>query len=469
MIESFSFVFLILAFPILWAVLLRKSGIRLLTISIPSALIWAIFITQYIGYPILFFHLDEYRAELVRDQNIIWQMFLWSSYSVSMIIVGFVAARKQMGPLHSGVQFNSFHESLFSACSTERWILFAVFALSLASLFIYILRIGWSNVAGLAAVGIIDTDVSLKILRSEMGNAFEGKYHWYRLFMRDFLSMSSFGFFAHWLMRRSRIAFFSFFGSFAVAAFSMLMATEKGPSLFYLISLFIVYLIVKHGGRITLYAGALCITAGLVIAGVMYINFMGSPNIGDGFASVFSRILTGQMVGLYHYLTIYPEQVDYLLGRSFPNPGGIFWWKPISVSVQVMDIVNPNDHQNGITGSMPTFFWGEMYANFGYLGIIVPPFFVGYLVYIINILIFRLPMSPLVLAIYVWVLVHIKDISSTGLSSYIIDVSGLIMLIFTLIVIGILGGGVIRYRRRRLQNSFTRSDSDTGNLRGSGL
>jgi hypothetical protein len=134
-----------------------------------------------------------------------------------------------------------------------------------------------------------------------------------------------------------------------------------------------------------------------------------------------------------------------------------------------MDIVNPNNHQNGITGSMPTFFWGEMYANFGYLGIIVPPFFVGYLVYTINILIFRLPMSPLVLAIYVWVLVHIKDISSTGLSSYIIDVTGLIMLIFTLIVMGILGGGVIRYRRRRLQNSVTRSDSDTRNLRGSGL
>jgi len=468
-IESFSFVFLLLAFPILWAVLLRKSGIRLLTISIPSALIWAIFITQYIGYPILFFHLDEYRAELVRDQNIIWQMFLWSSYSVSMIIVGFVAARKQMGPLHSGVQFNSFHESLFSACSTERWILFAVFALSLASLFIYILRIGWSNVAGLAAVGIIDTDVSLKILRSEMGNAFEGKYHWYRLFMRDFLSMSSFGFFAHWLMSRSRIAFFSFFGSFAVAAFSMLMATEKGPLLFYLIALFIVYLIVQRSGRLTWLALALCITGGVLIASTMYIYFMGSSNIGFGIASAFSRITTGGMADLYHYLTIFPEQVGYLLGRSFPNPQGIFPWEPYSLTTELNEIVNPHQEKLGLVGSMPTFFWGEMYANFGYLGIIVPPFFVGYVVYSINILVFRLPMSPLVLAIYVWVLMHIKDISITGLSGYIINVTGLIILLFTLIVMGILGGGVIRYRRRRLQNSFTRSGSDAGNLRGSGL
>jgi oligosaccharide repeat unit polymerase len=467
--KSFLFISLFLVFPFLWFGLLRQSGARLLTISIPSALIWAIFITQYIGYPILFFHLDEYRAELVRDQNIIWQMFLWSSYSVSMIILGFVAARKQMGPLHSGVQFNSFHESLSSACSTERWILFAVFALSLASLFIYILRIGWSNVAGLAAVGIIDTDVSLKVLRSEMGNAFEGKYHWYRLFMRDFLSMSSFGFFSHWLMSRSRIAFFSFFGSFAVAAFSMLMATEKGPLLFYLIALLIVYLIVQRSGRLTWLALALCITAGVLIASAMYIYFMGSSNIWFGIASAFSRITTGGMADLYHYLTIFPEQVGYLLGRSFPNPQGIFPWEPYSLTTELNEIVNPHQEKLGLVGSMPTFFWGEMYANFGYLGIIVPPFFVGYVVYSINILVFRLPMSPLVLAIYVWVLMHIKDISITGLSGYIIDVTGLIILLFTLIVMGILGGGVIRYRRRRLQNSFARSGSDAGNLRGSGL
>ena len=464
--QTFYFISLFLVFPILWTGLLCKSGIRLLTVSIPSVLMWIIFISQYIGYPILFFHLNEYRSEHVRDQNIIWQMFLWSSYSVTMIIVGFAAARKQMGPLHYGAQFNSFYESLSPACSTERWILFAVFAVSLASLFIYISRVGWSNIPGLAAVGIIDTDVSLKILRSAMGNAFEGKYHWYRLFMRDFLSMSSFGFFAHWLMSRSRIAYFSFFASFAVAAFSMLMATEKGPFLFYLISLFMVYVIVKHGGRITLCAGALCATAGLVIAGVMYIYFMGCSNIGDGFASAFSRITTGAMADLYYYLNIFPDQVGYLLGRSFPNPLGIFPWEPYPLTTELNNIVYPHQEKLGIAGSMPTFFWGEMYANFGYLGIIVPPFFVGYVVYTINILIFRLPMSPFVLAIYVWSLMHIKNISITGLSSYIIDVTGLIMVIFTLIVMSILGGGVIRYRRIRLQSLFARSGSCTGNLRG---
>jgi hypothetical protein len=469
MIQASFFIAVLCIIPVLWAGLILKSQVRLLTISIPSALIWAIFISQYIGYPILFFHLNEYRANYIQDQSIIWQMFLWSSYSVFMILYGFVAARVRLGPLHLGAQFNSFHESLSPARSTELWILFAVFVFSLAVLCIYILQVGWSNLALLSATGFVETYTSSSALRSAMGNAFEGKYHWYRLFMRDFLSISSFGFFAQWLICRKNIVFLVFFGSFAATAFSMLMATEKSPFLFYLISLLIVYLVVKRGGRLTLFTAVLCSTIGLVIVGLMYVYFMGTRNIWYGMASGISRITTGEMGPLYHYLTIFPDQVEYLLGRSFPNPQGIFPFEPYRLTVEVMNIVNPNQEKLGIIGSSPTIFWGEMYANFGYLGILVPPFFVGYVVYAINILIFRLPMSPLVLAIFVWSLMHIRNISSTGLSSYIIDITGLIMVIFTLIVMGIIGRGVIRFRRIRLQGSFARCCSYTGRWRGRGL
>ena len=92
MIQASFFIAVFCIIPVLWAGLILKSQVRLLTISIPSALIWAIFISQYIGYPILFFHLNEYRANYIQDQSIIWQMFLWSSYSVFMILFGFAFA-----------------------------------------------------------------------------------------------------------------------------------------------------------------------------------------------------------------------------------------------------------------------------------------------------------------------------------------------------------------------------------------
>jgi hypothetical protein len=54
-----------------------------------------------------------------------------------------------------------------------------------------------------------------------------------------------------------------------------------------------------------------------------------------------------------------------------------------------------------IIGSMPAFYWGEMYANFSYLRIVIPPFFIGYFLYWLNIIIFRLPMTPVVLSFFI--------------------------------------------------------------------
>ena len=447
MIESILFTALFLMIPVFWAGLLRFSGVRLLTISIPGILMAFILIFQYIGYPILFFHLDDYFAVMIPEKTIIWQMFLWSIYSITMILTGFVVARKMLGPLHLPKKYNPFHDSFLRSIFIERYVLYALFGVSVAVLVLYISKVGIDNLAVLAAFGLVNPNISSEELRSAMGNAFEGKYHWYELFMRDFLSIVSFAFFAHWLICRKRIPLLFFLVSFPIVGFSMIMATEKGPLFWYLISLLLIYIIIRRGGHFPLRLTSLLALIGLLIIGLMFVYFKGSPSIWAGIQTGLSRVVNGQMTGLYHYLIIFPEQVDYLLFKSFPNPLGIFPWESYRLTVEVMNIVNPHLESMGIVGSMPTFFWGEMYANFGYLGILIPPFFVGYVVYAINIYIFRLPMSPLVLAFFISILDSIKDISGTGLSGYIINVRGFIIVVCILAILGIVGRGVIRYRR----------------------
>ena len=450
MIEQLLFIAIFLIVPVFWLGLLRISGVRLLTISVPSVLMAAVLIRQYIGFPVLYFQLDDYRALFIQDHAIIWQMFLWSIYSITMIQLGFVAANRMMGPLHLQKQYNPFHDSVLSSRLTERLIVYVLFGVCVAVLALYISKIGVVKLALVAAFGSVDTDTSTKALRSAMGNAFEGKYHWYRIFMRDYLSMASFAFFAHWLLCHKRFPLFIFIVSFVITGFSMLMALEKGPFLWYLISLFLIYAIIRREGRLSYKLVSVLAPVGFFIIGLMYVYFMGSPNIWTGITSGFSRLTTGQMVGLYHYLVVFPDQVDYLLGNSFPNPGGIFPWEPYRLTVEVMNIVYPELEAKGVVGSMPTFFWGEMYANFGSLGILVPPFFIGYVVYMINILIFCLPMSPVVLAIFLSVTMYIKNLSGTGLSAYLIDLYGFSLLVFTLLFLSISGRGIIRYRSSRI-------------------
>ena len=98
---------------------------------------------------------------------------------------------------------------------------------------------------------------------------------------------------------------------------------------------------------------------------------------------------------------------------------------------------------------MPTFFWGEMYANFGYIGIIIPPLFVGIFLYWFNLQLFRLPMSPLSLSFFIWFIMHFKSLSFTGLSKFIINVDGGIIFFILLVALIIIGRGNLKYRRTK--------------------
>jgi len=384
-------------------------------------------------------------------------MFFFSSITISLILAGFWAARTNMGALHYRNQYNPFHAFLKSANLKEQLILITLLSISTVVLFLFTSVIGWENVALLAAIRGVDSDSTLNYLRSEMGNSFEGKYHWYHLFMRDFLSIASFGLFAHWLLSKRFFSCLVFLISFLVTAFSMLMAIEKGPFIWYLFGLFLAYTIVKKSGKISFKQFFMAIAFGLVFMSLIYSTFYGSNNFLTNIKSIFSRIINGQMVGLFHYLTIFPEQCSYLFGKSFPNPGGILFWEPISLTVFVNDIVNPDDQKNDIIGSMPTFFWGEMYANFGFLGILIPPFFVGYFTYALNIIFFRIQPSPIFLATFVWLLRFVADISGTGLSGYIINVTGFVILCFTLSNMVLLNRKIKLHQRKQPKQKHYKS------------
>ena len=196
---------------------------------------------------------------------------------------------------------------------------------------------------------------------------------------------------------------------------------------------FLIYTIIKYQGRFKLKQLILLGFFIFPLVGLMYIYFMNAPDFWTGISYGISRLITGQMHPLYDYLKIFPEEVGYLGGKSFPNPGGIFPYEPVSITKLVHSITHPEMAAIGIVGSAPTFFWGEMYGNFGYFGIIIPPFFVGYWLYWLNILMFKLPMTPIVLSFFIWMILHYRTLAGTSLSKFIIDTDMFIM-IFLLIL-----------------------------------
>ena len=447
--EEFFFLLFFTLLPLVWSILLKCSGVKILTISIPSFLIISIFTFQYLGFPILFFFLDDYRAYYVQDRAIIWKMFLWTSFSITLIIIGFMAARRSFGPLHLANQYNAFSNSITPIRPLQRVMLLILFIISVLVLFFYHSKVGFHNIALLSAFGITDSQISIEVQRSSMGNAFEGKYHWYKLFMRDFLSIASVAFFGQWLLRKNFFSFILFIISFLICTFSMLMAIEKGPIIFYLISLLLIYVIFRNHGRFQFKQLVIFGFFGIFLASLLFRYFMNAPSLLAGVKYTISRIFSGPIHALYHYLEIFPEQINFLWGRSFPNPKNLLPFEPFHLTQELNHIVFPQDKLMEVVGSMPTFYWGEMYANFSYLGIIIPPFFIGYFLYWLNSIIFKLPMTPLVLSFFIWIILHYQNLAVTSLSSFLIDAIMVIMILMLILFIAIPNKFKIRYFKFR--------------------
>ena len=157
--------------------------------------------------------------------------------------------------------------------------------------------------------------------------------------------------------------------------------------------------------------------------------------------NIFSRAFGGSIQPAYHYLEIFPEKKEFLLGLSFPNPGGVFPHQPYALATEVSSWVKPGLAEEGIVGSMPTVFWGEAYANFSYIGLVFIPFIIGFLLFSIDIIASKLIDTPFKIGFYVWLLLHFKNLSVSGFSGYIID-SDLIALSFIFITGTALSNGM---------------------------
>ena len=159
----------------------------------------------------------------------------------------------------------------------------------------------------------------------------------------------------------------------------MTMSIEKAPIIKYLISLFLIYVLIRENGQFKIKKITYLVFFGFLLLGFIYLNFTSSQNLLIGIKNAASRILTGEIHPMYHYLEIFPQQMDFVMGRSFPNPAGLMPYDPISISKNVYELTFSDRETSGVVGSMPAYFVGEMYANFGYLGIIIPPFFIGFI------------------------------------------------------------------------------------------
>jgi hypothetical protein len=451
MLEGLLFLILWTLLPTLWNLMLKGAGVNLRRISIPGIFMLSMGLFQYIGFPLAFFQLENISANYIGGGNAtVWTVFAYTSLTFTFLIIGFITAARttiNSGPdLENRFSLNGF----VPASQVERMYLIALLVISVSVLVSYSSIIGFDNIALFAVLGFVETEIGATKLRSLMGTEFSGKYHWYSYFMRDLLSLVAFSIYADYLLtKRTRLKAFIIIAIFCVSAFSFLMATEKGPFLWLIIGFFIVRLIVvsnSYVNRKALFGGLLAlIPLGLYI----FYSFIEVDDFGVALEAFISRLFVAQMQSFFHAVEIVPSQIDYLFGRTISNPGGILPYTPYDFSAEMTYRYGfqLNSAEVAVT-TLPLMFSAEAYVNFGVLGVVVSSAALGYFFYKVNIFFVSLTAQPLVVGTFVWVMLHFKDLSMTGLGSLIVDHQ-----LWTTAVI--LAVGLLLTGQRRVKNRYT--------------
>lgn len=436
--------------PMVWHYMLKVAGISLTLFSIPALLILFIYLFQYIGFPILYFQWDDYRAYFVTDKDLVLTAFFYTSVTITLLILGFIASKQNHGILRWNLNHNEIHLDLYKKKQKYNLVFWMLLIMGVSVLLVYLSKVGYGNIALFAV--FTDTDLSSQQLRSEMGNNFQGKYHWYKFGMRDILIFLSLALFSYFIFRRTKLSAILLTVTLAITIFSLVAAAEKSPLVTFVLMIFFCYSLILNEKKILAPKSIIkIVTLVFAIQIIFYINFMNSGSIASAFTSTLSRIFSGQMQPIYHYLEIFPQQIDFLWGRSFPNPGGLFPFENFRLTVEVMHTVFPDLHQEGIVGSMPTIFWGEAYANFGVPGVILIPFVVGYLVYYLNVLLYSLKPNPFSIALVIYTAEYISRLSGSGFSIYLINLPLLLMILISFAALFFVNHGSIVLNKHRIE------------------
>jgi len=443
----FAIVFLLVVVVVI--ALPRLAGISLRRFSIPSLFIIFYLISSYSGILVLYFGWDPYPVSLgVTNREIILELFMYSSTALILSICGFIYA-------HHVVRLNSIDVArrvLMGAGDRARLFVLCVTLLSLLILMLYLRKVDT-----IALFHALDGDIAAAaISRSEMGNAFEGKYWRYQLFFRTILDFCVVFFLADYLTTRRIASAIGFGAAFFAAVFSATMAIEKGPFVYLLLMLYLTYVIYRGGNYWQPLAKYFVILAIGVIA-LLYIYFLGAADIASALKFLFWRTITGSITPAYFYLELFPKRIDYLWGASFPNPAGLFPFENFPLTKEVSRIVSPEAFALGITGSAPTVFWAEMYANFGAIGVIASSFLVGIGMFVISHVLSLVRLSPSVIAATVSVAMHYKTLSGTSLSNYFIDTTLTAIVLVTLISLLLSKRGIL-IRRKISRRRFVEID-----------
>lgn len=118
--------------------------------------------------------------------------------------------------------------------------------------------------------------------------------------------------------------------------------------------------------------------------------------------SILGRIMTGQLLGFYMTRNVFPDLEPFIGFASTGTKIHELMGLPISPSYGILTMLHYNAMgvEAGTAGHMTTIFMGEAWANFGYIGLVIAPLWVGAFVQAMNLWFISRPKTMVNVGLY---------------------------------------------------------------------
>lgn len=424
---SFLFILIFILASAIWVLFSRYTIGNIFSINILGFLNLNIFIFQFIGIPFLYFELFPDRVDDgITSKTLIFLVLLYTASTIFLLNVGYIIA-KYLLPLENYIQ-NGKKKISCDYYITKKIQIIGIIC-SLFSIYYYYSQ-GLENLAITAIINNLNTS-EIASARSSMTNNYAGNLHWIKFVTNDLFFLSIL-YLTIIFFIKERLNKFLYLFMVIIFSFNLLVTTEKAPILDFMLSVFLLRYFFLNLKRNNLIKIIFSISMVLFVLFFVYKNFMSISSMSQVSYSIISRIFGGQIQVAYYYLEFFPNFHPYLYGLSFPNPAGILPFINFPLTQTVHSWVHPEFASIGIIGSMPTIFWGELYANFGPLGVVFFTPIIGFLLYLLNWYFGLKKNNVLGLSVFVFLMFHYKNLALSSLSNYIFDINLILIIIISL-------------------------------------
>ena len=347
-------------------------------------------------------------------------------FPVGQLIANAVFRKRNINVLYDNYVNSSIIDESSSIRKHVRNTLLVLSFISVLSVVYTLVSIGGSPIGRLfSGADVMD----LAIMRSDAKNNFGGNEYIRNIFgltLTPFLSFVAYGYSKCTHSKRDIWWFrVMFIASILIVTYDL----EKAPILFYLLGFlfFRVYL----GNKLT--KKFLIIIASLIMVFIILMYVVLSSFEIDALF-VFNRGILGRMTlssnaGVFISYEIFPSRHNFLGFSSFSSVLSSFWGMPVSErsARYVMEYVNPGGVNVGIAGVYNSLFVSEAWANWGIVGVILSPVYVGFIIQCLYLFLLCNRKTPFFMALFV--IYTIRCSINGGVNDYIYNVSTVVMLL----------------------------------------